>query len=84
VERRGSQTARPRFTNNDVAVLRLCERKGWTLADWYTLDEREQLEWLAYDNWRQQVISRMLKSVQKKDGTVVDAAAYVRLWLETI
>ena len=76
--------ARPRFTANDVTVLRVCQRNGWTLAQWYALDEREQMEWLAYDNFQQRAIDSMLKSVQKKDGSVVDAGAYVRLWLETL
>lgn len=77
-------TARPHFTVTDVKTLRVCQRNGWTLAEWYSLDEREQLEWLAYDDFQQRAIDSMLKSVQKKDGTVVDAAAYVRLWLATL
>lgn len=80
---RGLKTAPPHFTQTDISILRLCRGNGWSLREWFALDEREQLEWLAYDYWRQDAVARMLKQMHTKNG-LIDVSAYVQLILQSI
>lgn len=65
-------------------LLRLCERKGWTLGQWYALDAREQLEWLAYEHHREKWVETMMNNMRKSKHGITDAAAYVALYLENL
>ncbi len=76
-----------RFSQHDLAVARICERHGWTIGQWATLVERDQLESLARDQYRQTIVeSAMENMIKLKDGerTVADLGAYIRLFLETL
>ena len=37
-----------RFTDEEIAVLTICERNGWTYADWHALSDDEQTDRLAF------------------------------------
>lgn len=53
---------RPRFSPHDLAVLRICQRNGWSIEhDWDALSEWEQNEWMAY---MQYVETRMEQAEQ--------------------
>lgn len=74
-----------RFSENDRAVLRICRRNGWSLErDWQLLSDREQIEWLADDLYRQQRINDLEKALNHREHGILDVSAYVSLMMEAI
>ena len=67
-------------------MLRVCDRKGWTLGQWNALSEDEQLEWLAYQRhiqWGIQSVFSMLDKRAKNDKAN-DLISYVVAMLATV
>ncbi len=65
-----------------MATLRLCHRKGWSLATFYALSEDEQLDWLAYDEFMQKQYDTMVEKLTKgehKDAGAIVATILARL-----
>ena len=54
----------PGFSKYRVAVLRTCSRNGWTLEQWAALDEDEQIEWLAFDQWRLDQVAQIQETLE--------------------
>ena len=68
--------------------MRLLERKGWTIARWKTLDDDEQVTWLAWEQRRQHRIDALLAQLSEKrkgdsgrEYSNLSAEAYVALLL---
>ena len=57
-----------RFTEEDLALMRVLSSQGWTTEYWETLPESEQIEWLAYDEVKQQNVQNVIKALQKKNA----------------
>lgn len=67
-ERPAHKRARRRFSPHDLAVLRICERNGWSIErDWFALSDREREEWLARDIWRQDRVRRHFDTVMRME-----------------
>ncbi len=71
--------------------MRVLERKGWTIARWKTLDDDEQVTWLAWEQRRQDQIEAALATLSEKkksesgrEYSNLSAEAYVALLLAKI
>jgi len=74
-----------RFSENDRAILRICRRNGWSLErDWQQLSDREQIEWLADDTYRQARIADVQKALNHREHGILDVNAYVALMMEAL
>lgn len=63
----------------------MCRANGWTLSQWKALSDDEQLDWLAYEYRRQDLIDTWLQGMNdalKREHGVVDTSAYVALLME--
>lgn len=73
-------------------MLRICQRMGWTLEHWLSLNEWERLEWAAYDVFQRKQAEMMLKAVQFEETDdkgvtkhlVKDYPTYIALLRETM
>lgn len=66
-------------------MLRICNRNGWSIErDWQTLSDREQIEWLADDLYRQDRIADLQKALNHAEHGVLDVHAYVALMVEAL
>ncbi len=68
--------------------MRLLDRKGWTIARWKTLDDDEQVTWIAWETRRQEQIDAALATLSEKkksdkgrEYSNLSAEAYVALLL---
>lgn len=78
---------RIRFSPDDRALHRICERRGWTIAEFLRLPEPEQIELLARDSQRQQTVSDILETlVYIEDGKTIvkDMTSYFTLFMEML
>jgi len=55
-------------------VFRICERLGWTLAQWRLLSDDEQRDWLAREIYRETTLDALIDALQEQrsdKGTMV-------------
>jgi uncharacterized protein YnzC (UPF0291/DUF896 family) len=73
-----------RFTNEELAILKICERNGWTYKQWYALDEDEQVDRLALEHRRVEYLDTMLNSFRERidDEKIIDQSAYIMALIE--
>ena len=66
--------------------MRVCQAMGWTRAQFNQLPERERLDWLAFDDWRQRRKLDLLRSMRSliDDGKSEDGGAYAAVWLSLL
>ena len=79
------QAAQRHFSATDLATFRVCKMLKLTLTQFQNLSEYEQTEWLAYDRFRQNMVSQAIESMrEEKDGKIIvsDAGAYMALHME--
>jgi hypothetical protein len=67
-------------------VLSICERHGWTYAQFNALPEEEQADWLAFDARRKAVLRSLIDVLDKKieEGKPVEMASYLMLQLALV
>lgn len=64
--------------------MRTCQRNGWTLGEWAALSEHEQMEWLAWDLYRQNAIDDIFHTWKQSENGITDAAGLLMLMLESL
>lgn len=64
--------------------MRVCVRNGWRLAEWYALDDREQIEWLADDLLRQRSAQALLDNLSHPEHGILDVTAYCNLIMSMV
>lgn len=59
---------------------------GWTRTQFNELPESEQVDWLAFDDWKRQQKLGMLRSMRAliDEGKSVDGGAYAAVWLSLV
>jgi len=64
--------------------LQLCDRYGWTYAQWYALSENEQIDRLAYEQRRKYFLEQIDKSfIDRIDsGQAIEHTAYIMNLIE--
>lgn len=67
----------------ELAILRICERNGWTQAFFESLPDKEKDDRLAFDYKRQATIDSMLSIFYQKidEKKPIDMPAYIMLLL---
>lgn len=66
-------------------MLRICRRNGWMIeTDWHGLSDRERVEWLADDLYRQGRIAEMQKALDHREHGILDVGAYIILMMEAL
>lgn len=82
--RRGSLAALPRFRDDELDVLRICERHGWTYAQWYALPEEEQIDRLAFQHNRDELLGAMYETLTERidEGKPVELSAYISVLMQ--
>lgn len=55
-----------RFTDDEYEILTICERNGWTYADWYALPENEQTDRLAFQYKRHKFLDTLLNDFSER------------------
>lgn len=59
--------------------MRICEKHGWTYAQWQALSEQEQIDRLAYQHQRDEFLDALIHSFSERiaNEKVVELPAYV-------
>lgn len=67
----------------ELAILRICERNGWTQDFFESLSDKEKDDRLAFDYKRQATIDGLIAVFQQKidEQKPIDMPAYVMLLL---
>lgn len=78
--------ALPRFRDEEFNILRICERNGWTYAQWNALPEKERIDRLAYQHIRDEALDKMTEQFNKRieNNLSVDIGAYAEVMLQRI
>ena len=61
-------------------MMRICRSNGWTLKQWDELGEDEQIEWRAYDTYRQEHIEGLRTEFMKKRPSKSDPTKSYSNW----
>lgn len=72
-----SRAGPPRFSADDVALIRTCARHGITRSAFWQLPAQEQLDLLAYDAYRQRQTADLYERISSSkypDGGALVAA----------
>lgn len=72
-----------RFTDEELDILKICTRNGWTYAEWYALPEREQIDRLAYEYKKDRFLDSLMESLQSRiDRELsVEQTAYISVMM---
>lgn len=73
-----------RFTDDEYNILTICERNGWTYAQWYALSEDEQIDRLALLRRRHTFLETILSGFEKRiaDEIPIEQTAYINTLIE--
>lgn len=65
--------------------MRICQRNGWTLAQWGTLSTEEKELWVKWDMYREHQLSELLDDVMEKNKQVSDKRSVtIDQWLQIV
>lgn len=75
-----------RFTDDELNVLAICEKNGWTYADWYALPENEQVDRLAYLHRRQMFLEELEGTFEARiaEERPIEQTAYILTLLQRL
>jgi len=73
-----------RFSQDEIDILTICERNGWTYTQWFALPENEQIDRLAMLHRRQTYLDSILRGFDKRieDGLGIEPVAYISTLIE--
>lgn len=75
-----------RFTDDELAILAICERNGWTYAEWHALPENEQVDRLAFQHRKAMFIESIEETFEQRiaDERPIEQTAYIMTLLHRI
>lgn len=73
-----------RFTTEEYDILTICERNGWTYAQWFALPEDEQIDRLAMQHRRRVFLETILEGFDNriKNEQGIEQTAYINTLIE--